>query len=213
MKYIILQSIFIGGFLVSSLITYFVDIKTDKQRINNKNINKLILKNTYKKIMPLTLFNLLCTNSLMLYLTMPFFNIYNRNFTIINFIIDAGLVYLLMDIFLYCLHRLFHCKYLYKFHKIHHELTDPIGPGALYAHPIDYIFGISLPLILPFIVISANMYSVYIISFISITTSVLFSHSGYNIFNNNLHNIHHTKFKYNYGISVFMDRLFNTYKS
>ena len=167
MSYIILQSIFIGGFIISSLITYFIDTKTNIQRIN-KNIDKLSLKSTYNKIMPLAVFNLLCTNSIILYLSMYFFNLYNRNFTMLNFIIDAGLVYLLMDVFLYCLHRLFHSKYLYRFHKIHHELIEPVGPGALYAHPIDYIFGISLPLVLPFIVISANIYSVYIISFISI---------------------------------------------
>jgi len=211
-NFLLLFGVFIGTYTVAGLITTYLDFKTDVFRIEKKNINQL--KITYKKILPNVLLNLTVINSGILYVFMPYINLFNYEFTIYKSIFDIIIIYGLIDIFLYGIHRLFHTKYLYKYHKIHHELLDPIGIGAIYTHPIDYICGTIIPLLFPCIIVSAHVNTIAIILFIGITNAIINSHSGYNFTKKyyNTHHIHHTKFKYNYGTLLFMDKLFNTEK-
>ena len=59
--------------------------------------------------------------------------------TIFNEILHMVLQIGFGEIWFYTVHYLFHTKYLYKYHKTHHENTEVIGIFALYAHPIDAI--------------------------------------------------------------------------
>jgi len=209
MSFYLLELVFVGTFIISNVITYYLDIRTNIKRIETKPKEEII--KTYKKIYKNVIFNVLIVNTILFYILSKYINIYNKEFNIINFIFDSALVYILIDLFFYSFHRLLHTKYLYKYHKKHHELINPIGLGAVYAHSIDYIFGLTLPIILPCILVSAHLNTVLFILFLSTSNSIIVSHSGYYIFGmNNPHHIHHTKFIYNYGTMLFMDKLFNT---
>jgi sterol desaturase/sphingolipid hydroxylase (fatty acid hydroxylase superfamily) len=213
MTFYLLELVFVGTYLISSAITYYLDTKTEIRRIEDKPKNLIIT--TYSKIYKNVIFNLLITNTILFYIMSKYINIFNKEFTLISFILDASLIYILIDAVFYSFHILLHTKYLYRFHKKHHELLDPVGLGAVYAHPIDYIFGLTLPIIIPCIITSAHINTVLFILFLSTSNSVIVSHSGYNIFtfnNLNPHHIHHTKFIYNYGINLYMDKFFGTYK-
>ena len=214
MSFYLLELVFLGTYIISSAITYYLDTKTDIERIEKKENKKELIK-TYKKIYSNIVFNLLVTNTFLFYILSNYINILNKDFTLLSFLIDTSLIYILIDIMFYTFHRLLHTKYLYKYHKKHHELLDPVGLGAIYSHPIDYIFGLTLPLIIPCILTSAHINTVLFILFISTSNSIIVSHSGYTIFSYNKlnqHHIHHTKFIYNYGINLYMDKLFGTYK-
>lgn len=56
-------------------------------------------------------------------------------------------------------HRLLHSKLLYKrIHKLHHTYTMPIGICAEYAHPIEFIFGNSIPFGVPFMLLDRRVH-------------------------------------------------------
>uniref|UniRef100_A0A7S4TBU8 Fatty acid hydroxylase domain-containing protein n=1 Tax=Ditylum brightwellii TaxID=49249 RepID=A0A7S4TBU8_9STRA len=50
----------------------------------------------------------------------------------------------------YTMHRLMHTyPWLYRFHKVHHEYKMTTSLAAQHNHPIDYIFSLAIPAILP----------------------------------------------------------------
>ena len=171
---------------------------------------------TYNKILPNVAFNVLITNSAAIYASSGLINWMSKEFSAINFIVDSLAIYLMIDFFFYGIHRMFHTRWLYRFHIKHHELTDPVGPGAAYAHPVDYVCGLIAPIIIPSIITSACVETICFIIVASLLNTIILSHSGYNGYiglcsYQNPHHIHHTKFKYNYGIMLYMDKLFGTY--
>lgn len=47
------------------------------------------------------------------------------------------------DCFFYWNHRISHqFKFLYKFHKVHHQYTETFSLVTEFTHPVDYLFGI-----------------------------------------------------------------------
>jgi sterol desaturase/sphingolipid hydroxylase (fatty acid hydroxylase superfamily) len=49
-------------------------------------------------------------------------------------------------------------KYLYRFHKVHHEFTIPHALAAIHSDPIDYIIGTLLPLAGGYIILGKRMH-------------------------------------------------------
>jgi sterol desaturase/sphingolipid hydroxylase (fatty acid hydroxylase superfamily) len=119
------------------------------------------------------------------------------------------------EIFFYYSHRLLHLPYLYrKIHSLHHSYKTPMGITSLYSHPIEYIISNILPVIIGSILCSSHITTIWIWQIIVLTNTIK-SHSGYNfinlkIFTNNSHDIHHMKYKYNYGVLNILDYLHGT---
>ena len=56
------------------------------------------------------------------------------------------------DAFFYWAHRFAHeSKFMYKYHKIHHEFNEVFSLATEYFHPLDYIIGTLIPSAMPFI--------------------------------------------------------------
>jgi sterol desaturase/sphingolipid hydroxylase (fatty acid hydroxylase superfamily) len=114
------------------------------------------------------------------------------------------------DIWFYTFHRILHTKYFYKFHKQHHELYDTIGIFALYGHPFDLIFVNIGSFSFLHIILNFSFFQLFLIITSSIYYTIIISHTGLKL---NNHQIHHLKHDCNYGISIFMDKLFNTHNN
>ena len=119
----------------------------------------------------------------------------------------------LSNVFFYLTHRLLHTKWFFdRIHYKHHEFIEPVACAALYAHPIEHLFGNVLSFILPVIIVGTTYYTILVLLVLGTIVST-FAHVRYKILpTTNGHLVHHKLFKYNYGFGNYLDRLFGTYK-
>jgi len=137
---------------------------------------------------------------------------------------------IIFDFFHYWTHRISHHKYLYYFHKTHHEHKSNLSVYSTYNHNIfDLIFTNVIPMYLTSNIIILSEYQFFI--FLILKTFIEISgHSGSYIKNSSFiqciwipkifgielyardHYLHHTKFNYNYSKRfILWDKIFNTY--
>jgi len=128
---------------------------------------------------------------------------------IIDNLYKIPMVFIVMDFIFYLMHRLFHSKYLYKYHSIHHQWTGPNTASTFYYHPLEMLFVNILPLLLSILICRVNFFTARFIHFISVSNTMIVAHGGYKYFNNHSHDLHHKYRNCNYGILI-TDRLFGT---
>ena len=52
------------------------------------------------------------------------------------------MMFAIVSVWFYTTHRMLHFKCFYKtIHKIHHSLTAPTAMGAVYTHPLEFVWG------------------------------------------------------------------------
>ena len=130
--------------------------------------------------------------------------------------LSAEILYVLIqigfgEVWFYTIHYIIHTKYLYRFHKTHHENNEVIGIFALYAHPFDAIVTNIGSIILLHYIFHFSLFHVYFIGTIATINTIISSHTGTKV---RFHQLHHKRFTCNYGMNYFMDKLFGTiYKS
>lgn len=194
--------LFILSYLFFSLICFIIDYNFPYYRLVQ--LEKQTIVKEYKKMIPLVVINLL--------ITYPFFYISNNYYKMINknnnyFLYNFLLWLILSDIIFYTTHRILHTKKLYFIHALHHSYRYTFGLGAIYAHPIEFIFNNLCSLIIPILVIGIPYSQItYIIIGISFMTVIL-SHGGY--IKDQAHLVHHLKYRYNYSFFI-MDYIFGT---
>jgi sterol desaturase/sphingolipid hydroxylase (fatty acid hydroxylase superfamily) len=113
----------------------------------------------------------------------------------------------LTDIFFYLLHRLFHCRYLYRFHAHHHTWHSPEGFAAFDAHPAEHVFINVLPVLAATIVTQCDWYMLCVwIVFVSVSSVEAHTVDGN-------HTVHHRRRNVNYGVGLMlMDRVLGTWE-
>ena len=116
---------------------------------------------------------------------------------------------LLVDIMFYSVHKLLHNKYLFYFHKRHHELVHPVGIGSFYMSLLEFYGAIVIPVFGPLILLGANNYNAHLWLTFSVFNGICVAHGNTRNLSE-FHDYHHNNFRYNFGIDIFMDNLFNT---
>jgi len=109
-------------------------------------------------------------------LPLPSWKLFFFQFVVFNFLEDTGF---------YWIHRWLHTPYAYnKFHKLHHEYSDPFSLVGELAHPVEFVLNFLLPLMIgPFLL--GYFQGVHIVTFwVWITFRGMRgsdAHSGYNL--------------------------------
>ncbi len=143
-------------------------------------------------------------------LSLLYFNILDTTIFRYTYII-YGMI--MIDTIEYFMHRALHkYKFLYKFHKTHHDLLYPYHIAGFYNSLVENI--IEYTLLLSGFYIFNFSFNEYIIILILVTIFSALDHSNLN-FKKNVHYLHHNKYpNYNFQQPFFTyyDRLFGTYK-
>jgi len=155
----------------------------------------------------------------------------NIFYDLITFIPKSFIFEIIFDFFHYWTHRISHYKYLYYYHKTHHEHTNNITVFSTYNHNFyDLIITNVLPMYLTSLIVP--LYELQFFIFLIIKTFIEISgHSGKHINNSSFiqcswipklfgielysrdHYIHHENFNYNYSKRfIIWDKIFETYK-
>ena len=118
--------------------------------------------------------------------------------------------YVVVSVWFYLTHRMFHLKWFYKtIHKTHHSITSPAAIVSIYAHPIEFIVGNVMGVGLGNCLTNAHPYTSYFWYACALTDTAR-QHSGYAFVYSSRHDDHHSDyFNYNFGNST-MDAIFGT---
>lgn len=111
------------------------------------------------------------------------------------------------ELYFYTVHRLFHHRLLYRWHKDHHRYKNTIGIHALYAHPVDVIILNFGSFYILHLYLGFSLFQVIFVGSITVALSIWSAHtSGKKDF----HQYHHILWNKNYGMGLFMDKIMNT---
>ena len=114
-----------------------------------------------------------------------------------------GTCALVVEVWFYCTHYALHTPWLYcNIHKIHHRFKAPVAAASVYAHPIEFIFGNLLGVVLGPILTKCHPMTSYIWVFNALSNTTGSAHSGFTILAGKAHDIHHQYFDYNYGVGT-----------
>jgi sterol desaturase/sphingolipid hydroxylase (fatty acid hydroxylase superfamily) len=208
---------------VLNLVTYWSTgllllLPSPVNRIQTK-VNSI---NLYK-IVKLVLFNQIIITPICIYGLYEIYELYDKTIPTVYIVIRDILISLLFtEVFFYYIHRLLHYKYFYRYiHSIHHTYSAPISITAIYAHPLEYIFGNILPIVIGPIVCNSHLITIWIWQLIVIMNTVIV-HSGFApknpiykylyIPDPTKHDVHHMSYKFNYGVIDVLDYLHGTLK-
>jgi sterol desaturase/sphingolipid hydroxylase (fatty acid hydroxylase superfamily) len=109
---------------------------------------------------------------------------------------------LIVEIWFYCTHYLLHQRPFYShIHKIHHRFKAPIAVASMYAHPLEFISGNLLGVVLGPMLTRCHPLTSYVWIHNALM-STGGSHSGYKMFYADFHDAHHQYFDYNFGIGL-----------
>jgi sterol desaturase/sphingolipid hydroxylase (fatty acid hydroxylase superfamily) len=163
--------LFISTFFITSFISHILD--SFHKIINIKKIknDKSIIFNYY--IIKRVFLNVFIWSYVSIFFFSYFINMKKKQYSLYDTIKDLFISSFFIDPFFYFFHRLFHNKYLYKFHKVHHEIKNPYGFSSFYMHEIDFMFGNVLPSFLPLIILSSTDITIKIWIFITVANTVL----------------------------------------
>ncbi len=114
-----------------------------------------------------------------------------RNFSTLICVLHILLFAVVFDVMFFIVHSLLH-KYWMNIHKVHHQMITSVGFGALYCSPVEFIIANFFPAVLG-IVIAENVHiNTLIIWNMMAATSIVLTHSGYNLIDKSKHVRHHT---------------------
>ena len=193
----------------SCLTCFFIDLylfqtqKWEKYKFNNFRIPDEIFN-----VINLVIFNQIFITFPLLYLMGEY---KEGDFLIFENIYKIPFAIVVEEILFFTTHKILHFPFFYKhIHKIHHTWNHPMGISATYAHPLEHLFSNILPIIISAKIAMLNYNTLRFFHISIIINTVLVAHSGFKNKFTEFHDLHHTKFNYNFGAIGLMDKIFKT---
>jgi len=118
-----------------------------------------------------------------------------------------------IEVLFYYFHRMLHYPPIYKrIHKKHHTWVSPVAIAAIYCHPFEQILSNIIPTMAGPFFLGSHILLLWAWIGISVLTTLI-THSGYHLpflVSAELHDFHHLKFNYNFGVIGLLDKLHGT---
>lgn len=182
-----------GTYWISeSLIPY--DTKS-KEIIPSERVDKVVARNMILSL----------PYSILLWNVSPKLGEYLVDSYVTRFLVSA----IIMDAWFYMMHRLMHTKYMYSWHKKHHEFYIPYPLMAVYSSPVEALFCDVTAIGLGPALLNMKGLELEIWMILAALHSLMLHSST---IDGRDHNIHHGKNLCNFGLLSIFDRLFGTYK-
>lgn len=142
----------------------------------------------------------------------PGFRISPQLPSLVSFLRDFAASMLIREAMFYYSHRILHMPRFYgPIHKKHHKFTAPMAFTAQYAHPIEHLIANISPIFVPSLILRSHIvvYWAFLGAELFETSTV---HSGYDFFHGaaRKHDVHHEKFRLNFGVLGVLDWLHGT---
>jgi sterol desaturase/sphingolipid hydroxylase (fatty acid hydroxylase superfamily) len=140
---------------------------------------------------------------------MQFTKFDNKAITITE-ILKLPMYVLLIDLYLFIVHKLLHTPFLYKYHKQHHISNLVAASSVFDADVVEHIILNVGSFFIPYFILGwPNIF--VLIGLLYITRSSISSHAGYN--GSKHHNKHHQLLAVNFGAGLyFWDKIFGTFE-
>jgi sterol desaturase/sphingolipid hydroxylase (fatty acid hydroxylase superfamily) len=194
---------------ISCLICFLIDLYLlDSQKWTKYKINNINIPDKIFNIFKVVIFNQLFVTFPLLYLVPDFTE---GDFLIFENFYKIPLVIIMEEILFFSIHKILHIPFFYKnIHKIHHRWNHPVGISATYAHPLEHLFSNLLPIIISSKIAMLNYNTLRFFHISIIINTIIIAHSGFKNKFTEFHDLHHTKFNYNFGAIGLMDKIFKT---
>lgn len=108
-------------------------------------------------------------------------------------------LYVYFEFWFYWIHRLFHTPMLYRFHKMHHEAIHPHPLDGLVNHPLESGV-LNLCAVIGIQYLQIHVYTYYML-IVGVHVGLYLNHS----YIDPHHQLHHTKFNRNFGMTSIGD--------
>ncbi len=174
---------------------------------------------------PTDIFSTLVLNTIASFLFLPFVSFIPVVWDC-HFLLKIPLAIILAECWFYYIHRLFHTKRLYPFHKKHHYFIQPYGLVALYCSVPEMLLANQLTVALPMRLLNYSPEWILFFSVVAalnvvkghaslqqIFPSFLRKHPLFDgLVSSEIHDIHHTVMRYNFGLFEFLDKFHGTFR-
>lgn len=192
-----------GGFL------FVIDYKQLLTQYKLQHVEYENMMAIYRRIIPNVLMNTFVYSIPAILIIVLSINRLDLEFNVIRCIADIIYSALMSDLIFFITHKILHNKNFYHlYHKLHHEVNAPVGLSAAYLTPMDFYSNI-VSIYLPPILLSCHQITVVIWVILSTMNTVMVAHGGFS-FVSSFHDKHHEVFNCNYGIGLWVDKLFGT---
>jgi sterol desaturase/sphingolipid hydroxylase (fatty acid hydroxylase superfamily) len=176
---------FVVVFLGWSTLHFFLDVYCpfvlQYKYIPQVTSNELV--QIYKKVVPLTLFNLFVTHPFCYWCLFHFLQIEYNDFSFWNAVITIIIVTLIYDAIVLYIHTLLHHPTVFPWiHKKHHEMKVTVALGGLFMHPLEHILINIVPPFIGLMIMNIIFtHHIYTLTFLSMVGAygACSSHCGY----------------------------------
>ncbi len=196
---------FILTYCSTSLYFLLADFCQFKKREFSQDFTKQDVLCQYKAFAPTVLCNLLILTPLSL--TLLAHGVQTTSFSHLQCFIQLVVFTAIFECCFYVVHRILHIPFFFnRIHYVHHQAKVCIGFGAIYCHPIEFLFGNVLPVVLgPLIYQECDNVTLCVWAALAAFTTVC-AHSGYIILDKKMtHLLHHRYVTNRFGIFGLFD--------
>ncbi len=189
MELILFLSFFMPYMLLSGCCFYLDMYHSNLRSLKSQEIQPI----QYTVYMPQVLFNLCILLPILnaLVYRSRMVQVETDNFSTLTSILHIALFAIVFDVVFFIVHSFLH-EHGMSIHKVHHQMKTSVGFGALYCSPVEFVMANFLPAVLGIIIVENVHINTHIIWNMMAATSIVLTHSGYNLIDRSRHAKHHT---------------------